>query len=120
MAIDVFIRNVKIEARVASTSSSATYPITITSVPSTTQFQFTPAIAVAIASGTTLPIFGQVISAQQYNNLPATIITNLFRLNQALVGVNGDRLVAIQGRLWRAQLPAGNAFEELIAPLTPN
>ena len=120
MSIDVFIRNVKIEAKAQSTAFPATYPITITSIPSTTQFQFTPAVAVAISSGTTLPIFGQITSAQQYNNLPDTIIRNIFRVNQALASINGDRLVSIGTRLWRALLPAGNAFEELIAPLTPS
>ena len=73
----------------------------------------------SLAGGTTLHVFGQVISAQQYNNLPNTIITNLFRLNQALANVASDRIVAIGGRIWHAILPPGSAFEELIAPLAP-
>lgn len=116
---DFGIRNVRLEAIAPTTASPATYTVTITAVPSATQVQFTPAIPVFIPSGVTLPIFGQITSAQQYNNLPNTIITNLFRLNQALANVASDRIVAIGGRIWHAILPSGSAFEELIAPLAP-
>lgn len=119
-AVSCYIRNVQIRALLLSTAYPATYSVTVTSITSPTQFHFTPAIAVGIAVGVTLPVFGMITSSQQYNNLPNTIITNIFRLNQAITSVNGDRIVAIGGRIWRAPLPAGNAFEELIAPLTPS
>ena len=117
--VDWGIRNVRLEAIKVTTAFPASYAVTITAVPSATQVQFAPAIPVFIPSGVTLPIFGQITSAQQYNNLPNTIITNLFRLNQALANVPSDRVVAIGGRIWHAILPAGTAFEELIAPLAP-
>lgn len=113
------LRNVTINAQLVSTPFPASYVVTILTKPSQTQFTFTPGIPIGLAGGTTLPVFGQVVSAQQYNNLSNTIITNLYRLNQALANVNSDRIVAIGGRIWHAALPAGNVFEELINPLAP-
>jgi len=121
-SFDIFIRNVRItveQAALVLPDFPQTYDATITQINSPTQFVFTVGIPVVLTSGTVLPVFAQITDASQANTLDSTVITNIFRLNQAQTNINGDRIVAIAGRIWRAALPAGNLFEEMVSITAP-
>lgn len=106
-----------------SFATVGTYLVAVQSVPSPTRFTFTPSIPVLWdPAATTVRVLAQAQSFQasgssaSINTLASTAISNIYRLNQALQTIPGDRLVAISGRLFRAQLPAGNSFDELVLP----
>jgi hypothetical protein len=63
---------------------------------------------------TTGLFFATVTSGGPVSLLPDLVIDNLYRLNQADAGFNGDRIATMAGRVFRAPLPAGNAFQELV------
>ena len=104
------------------TQSSAlvtgSYTVTINGFLTPYTFAFTPNIPVASGSPP-FYIFAQVVSAVPLNSLSGTEIDTIFRLNEAVTALNGDRLAVINGRVWHASLPAGTDFEELVAPLVP-
>lgn len=66
----------------------------------------------------TMLVFAEVASTSQTNNLPSSLITNIYRLNEAILNVASERLVAIAGRLWHQALPNGS-FEEIVGTLAP-
>jgi hypothetical protein len=105
-----------------STIVLGTYVVTVVTVPTTTSFTFTPGIpAIAWdAAETSAPVFAQATGSGQITTLPITAITNLFRLNQELTNIAGDRLAAMAGRLFKAPLPDGDTFYELVLPSAPN
>jgi len=84
-----------------------TFFVTITAIPSPTQFQW--AVGQGIPgtwSGTQLManVFAQATGAGPVQTLNATVITNIFRLNQSLPSVPSDQIVAMSGRLYRSNL----------------
>lgn len=95
-----------------------TYNVTIVAILSPLAFSFTAGIA-ASWNGTDLnaPVLAQVTKTSGApSTLTAPIINTIYRLNQALPTLNGDRLVSMLGRLFRASLPSGNQFSELVHP----
>ena len=95
------------------------YPVTVTFVSDAFTFNFSPGIPWAGLSVAAVPIFAQATGAGFLNTLTNTSIDNIFRLNEAITALPGDRIVTSDGRIWHAPLPAGNVFEELVGPLAP-
>lgn len=100
-----------------STATPGTYTRTVTAVPTTNQFVFTPVIPVVWdPAATSVRVFAQVQSNDLINTLASTAISLIYRLNQGLQTIPGDILIGIFNRLFRAQLPGGNMFQELVLP----
>jgi hypothetical protein len=97
-----------------------TYNVSIIATISPTQFSFTPGIAVGPVLPTSINVQAMAISTNPVNVLPDTVITNIFRLNEAVTGVDSERIVCMNGRVFNAPLPAGNSFSELVGPIGPN
>jgi hypothetical protein len=105
----------------AATTTLGSYTVTVQTVPSSTSFTFTPSIATTEGSlFINYPTFAQVVAPTVLGATAFSPITALFRLNEAIQTLPGDRLAAIGPRLYHAPLPAGNAFEELVGPIAPN
>lgn len=100
---------------------AGSYTVTVTSVPTSTTFNFSPGISTAATSGPAqIQTFAQVISSSPgLNTLTNTPIDNLFRLNEAVANLTGDLLATTNGRVYHAPLPSGSAFEEIVGPLVP-
>ena len=95
------------------------YVVTITNLIDLYSFTFTPAIpAVFNATEIGIPVFAQAIDSSLTTTLIDPSVDTLFRLNQALPHIFGDRLAAASGRLYRAPLPLGTVFTELVHPTT--
>lgn len=84
------------------------YTVTIGAVPTPTTFTFSPSISVTYASGSSAAVVGRVLG-QGYG--PTAAVQSIFRLNQALTGVNTERLAAIGQKLFRAVVPDGDFYE---------
>ncbi len=92
---------------------------TISAVPSTTSITVAPGILTTLPGAGTVKVFAQLILPSVLSTLTNTPINNLFRLNQAISGLNGDRIATLNGRIFKASLPAGADFEELVGPRAP-
>lgn len=81
------------------------FVVTIVTVTSPTQFTFTPAIPTTWSGVlVTAAVFAQATGSGPVQTLTQTAITNIFRLNQSLPTVPSDQLIAMMGRLYRANL----------------
>jgi hypothetical protein len=93
------------------------YGVTVTSVPDPFTFNFSLGIpGIWNATDIGVNVFAQATNASQSTNLVNRLVNTLFRLNQAQPSISGNRLAGMQGRLYRASLPGGNVFTELVHP----
>lgn len=81
-----------------------------------TGYTFTPPITGTVWPGTTgqAGVFAQAQGSGALTTLPSTIITNIYRLTQSVSSFTGDRIVVMAGRMFRASLPDGNSFTEIV------
>lgn len=101
-----------------STIALGSYPVTITAMTATNEFDFTPTIPATLLSSA-VSVIAQVTAIGPLNSLTNTPVQNLFRLNEAITSLNGDRLATMNGRIFRAPLPDGDTFSELVGPYAP-
>lgn len=114
----VVINIIAIAPGEANSVSLGQFTVLVTSLPDAQSFVFDPPIpAVLVSNG--VSVLAQATSTATLNALTNTQIDNIFRLNQAITSLASDRIVTMNGRIFRAPLPAGNVFEELIGPFAP-
>ena len=101
-----------------SSVTLGSFIVTVTSVPDAQSFVFDPPIpATLVSSG--IAVLAMATAANALNALVNTQIDNIFRLNQAVASLTGDRIVTMEGRIFYAPLPDGNVFRELVGPYAP-
>jgi hypothetical protein len=92
------------------------YTTTIVSIAGTTLITIPAGVIPGVWGGafTAQNVYAQIVGNAIPSTLPTAVITNIYRLNQSIPADPGDRLVAMGMRLYRAHLPIGTAFQEVV------